>query len=60
LADTARQSLARRPLRRSYDDAAEADLSLAEELWTTGQGLCGTKLGVEAATDRVLARLSRK
>jgi tetratricopeptide (TPR) repeat protein/CBS domain-containing protein len=59
-ADTARQSLARHPARRSYDDAAESDLSLAEEMWGASQKLCGGAPGLDAATDRVLAALSRK
>jgi tetratricopeptide (TPR) repeat protein len=59
-ADTARQLLARHPARRSYDDAAESDLSLAEELWSASQRLCGAESGLDAATDRVLAALSRK
>jgi tetratricopeptide (TPR) repeat protein len=59
-ADTARQSLARQPARRAYDGAAESDLSLAEELWAASQKLCGTASGFDAATDRVLAALSRK
>jgi tetratricopeptide (TPR) repeat protein len=59
-ADTARQSLARQPARRAYDGAAESDLSLAEELWAASQKLCGAASGFDAATDRVLAALSRK
>jgi tetratricopeptide (TPR) repeat protein/CBS domain-containing protein len=59
-ADTARQSLARHPARRSYDSAAESDLSLAEELWAASQKLCGAASGLDAATDRVLAGLPRK
>jgi tetratricopeptide (TPR) repeat protein len=59
-ADTARQSLARHPARRSYDDGAESDLSLAEELWAASQKFCGAALGLDAATDRVLGALSRK
>jgi tetratricopeptide (TPR) repeat protein len=59
-ADTARQSLARHPARRSYDSAAESDLSLAEEMWAASQKLCGAASGLDAATDRVLAALSRK
>ena len=59
-ADTARQLLARHPARRSYDDAAESDLSLAEELWAAGQKLCAAPSGLDAATDRVLAFLSRR
>jgi hypothetical protein len=55
----ARQSLARRPARRAYDGAAESDLSLAEELWAASQKLCGAASGFDAATDRVLAALSR-
>jgi tetratricopeptide (TPR) repeat protein len=59
-ADTARQLLARHPARRSYDDAAESDLSLAEAMWGASQKLCGGASGLDAATDRVLAALSRK
>jgi tetratricopeptide (TPR) repeat protein/CBS domain-containing protein len=59
-ADTARQSLARHPARRSYDDASESDLSLAQELWAASQKLCAAPSGLDAATDRVLAALSRK
>ena len=59
-ADRARQLLARHPARRSYDDAAESDLSLAEELWSASQRLCGAPSGLDAATDRLLATLSRK
>ena len=59
-ADTARQSLARQPARRASDGAAESDLSLAEELWAASQKLCGAAPGLDAATDRVLAALSRK
>jgi tetratricopeptide (TPR) repeat protein/CBS domain-containing protein len=59
-ADTARQLLARHPARRSYDSAAESDLSLAEELWAASQRLCGAPSGLDAATDRVLAALSRR
>jgi CIC family chloride channel protein len=59
-ADTARQLLARHPARRSYDDAADSDLSLAEELWSASQKLCGAAPGLDAATDRVLGALSRK
>jgi len=59
-ADTARQLLARHPARRSYDDAAESDLSLAEELWLASQRLCGAAPGLDAATNRVLDGLSRK
>jgi hypothetical protein len=58
-ADTARQSLARQPARRASDGAAESDLSLAEELWAASQKLCGAASGFDAATDRVLAALSR-
>jgi tetratricopeptide (TPR) repeat protein len=58
-ADTARQLLARQPARRAYDGAAESDLSLAEELWAASQKLCGAAPGLDAATDRVLAALSR-
>jgi tetratricopeptide (TPR) repeat protein len=58
-ADTARQSLARPPARRAYDSAAQSDLSLAEQLWTASQKLCGAASGLDAATDRVLAALSR-
>jgi CIC family chloride channel protein len=59
-ADAARQSLARPPARRSYDDAAESDLLLTEEMWAASQKLCGAAPGLDAATDRVLAALSRK
>jgi CIC family chloride channel protein len=59
-ADTARHLLARHPAHRSYDDAAESDLSLAEELWAASQRLCGAASGIDAATDRVLATLSRR
>jgi tetratricopeptide (TPR) repeat protein len=58
-ADTARQLLARHPARRSYDDAAESDLPLAEELWAASRRLCGAASGLDAATDRVLATVSR-
>ena len=58
-ADTARQLLARHPARRSYDTAAESDLSLAKELWAASQELCGAASGLDPATDRVLAALSR-
>jgi hypothetical protein len=50
----------RHPVRRSYDDAAECDLSLAEELWAASQELCGAASGLDAATDRVLSALARK
>ena len=58
-ADTARQSLAHQPARRSYGTAAESDLSLAKELWAASQKMCGAAPGLDAATDRVLAALSR-
>jgi tetratricopeptide (TPR) repeat protein len=58
-ADTARQALARHPARGSFGDAADADLSLAEELWAASHKLCGAASGLDAATDRVLAALAR-
>ena len=58
-ADTARQALARHPARRAYDSAAQSDLSLAEQLWTASQKLCGPASGLDPATDRVLAAQSR-
>jgi tetratricopeptide (TPR) repeat protein/CBS domain-containing protein len=58
-ADTARQLLARHPARQSYGSATESNLSLAEELWAASQKLCGAASGLDAATDRVLATLSR-
>jgi CIC family chloride channel protein len=58
-ADTARQSLAHQPARRSYGTAAESDLSLAEEMWAASQKMCGAAPGLDPATDRVLAALSR-
>jgi tetratricopeptide (TPR) repeat protein/CBS domain-containing protein len=58
-ADTARQALARHPARGSFGDAADADLSLAEELWAASRKLCGAVSGIDAATDRVLAAPSR-
>src|SRR5271157_1415662 len=57
--DRARQLLSRQPARGSYDTAAESDLSLAEELWAASQRLCGAASGIDAATNRVLAALSR-
>jgi hypothetical protein len=33
---------------------------LTEEMWAASQKLCGAALGLDAATDRVLAALSRK
>ncbi len=59
-ADTARQLLARHPARGSYGDAAESDLSMAEELWSASQKLCGTSSGIDPAMDRLLGTLSQE
>jgi CIC family chloride channel protein len=59
-ADRARQLLAHHPAPRRYDDAANSDLSLAEELWSASQRLCGAPSGLDPAADRLLATLSQK
>lgn len=57
LAAAARQALARRGRPRSYDDAVEADVSMAQRLWASREQLCGAEAGADEALARVLAQL---
>jgi tetratricopeptide (TPR) repeat protein len=52
-----REVLLNRSRPRSFGDAAEANLSLAQEVWQARIDLCG--LPPDGATARILARLSR-
>jgi hypothetical protein len=56
--DPARKALASHPRRRALDDATGHNLSLAKDLWTQEQKLCGVSPHPDAVS-RVLARLSK-
>jgi len=59
LADSARKLLSRRQRPRSFGDAADGNISLAEQLWGARGQLCGSATGADEALSRVMARLSR-
>jgi tetratricopeptide (TPR) repeat protein/CBS domain-containing protein len=58
LADTARQALDKRPRRADLEDAADQDLTLAEDLWKQGSKVCAQHplSPDDEALERVLAR----
>ena len=56
--DPARKALTSHPRRRALDDATGHNLSLAKDLWTQEQKLCGVSPHPDAVS-RVLARLSK-
>jgi len=58
--DPARKALAAHPRRAGLDDVAEMNLTLAKNLWSQEQKLCGSALNPNDATARVLSRLSRQ
>jgi len=60
--DAARKALTNRPRRSALEDAADMNLTLAEDLWKQEQKLCNPALMPNAgdAVGRVLARLSKQ
>jgi tetratricopeptide (TPR) repeat protein/CBS domain-containing protein len=59
LADAARKSLSRRQRPRSLGDAADSNISLAEQLRGARSQACRSATGADEALSRVMARLSR-
>ena len=61
-ATAARNALASHPRRRELDDAAEMNLTLAENLWKAEGAICKANQSTNPgdALDRVLARLSKR
>ena len=59
LLDSAHQSIARRQRPPFYADAAERNNSLAEQLWTTREKVCGAASGANEPLERVLSHISR-
>lgn len=57
--DEARKALTGRIRASAYADAAEANITLAEQLWSTRSTLCGSQVPQDEALSRVLAHLSR-
>jgi tetratricopeptide (TPR) repeat protein len=65
VADAARQAVAGNPRRAEFEDSADKNLALAEDLWRQGGKLCGDRPTQapnpnDEAIERVLARLSRQ
>ncbi len=58
LAQKARQSLARRARPRSYGDAAEDNIALAEQVWEARNRLCSSTPPGDEALSRVLSVLA--
>jgi tetratricopeptide (TPR) repeat protein len=57
--ENARKLLSRRRRPRSYSDASESNILLAEELWDSRERLCGPAGENDEALSRALARASR-
>lgn len=53
----ARQALRARGRPRSYGDAVERDVAMAEQLWAARERLCGAEPAADEVLARVLARL---
>ncbi len=60
LLNSARRSLDRRGRPRSYDDATESNILLAEQLWAARAQLCEASGAVDEPLARVLARLEQQ
>ena len=59
LADTARKTLLRHKRPRSYGDATDAAIRLAEQIWGERIRICGPPMTSEEPVSRVMAQLSR-
>jgi hypothetical protein len=59
LMESARKTLSKRSRLISYGDVAESNDSLAVELWTSREKLCGASGAAEEALERVIAKLPK-
>jgi len=57
--DAARKSVAAKKKSRSYEDALETNISLADQIWSLRLGLCGEPTAAEEGVRRFMAQRSQ-